>query len=460
LKPKERIEVVRRARAEDAARRLSRPEIEAGQEACLAALLRHAAASSPFHRERLEGRLEPGTLSELPAIGKEDLVTHFDDAVADRRLTQETLAAHAAEMRGEDPLLFGEYRLQSTGGTSGVTTFVPFDRSSWLSAIAPNFAFAFANSFRPRLFPRRRVATITAGGPLHMTNRIAASSRSPIFPSLRLDVTAPIERLAHALDRFRPDLLSGYPSVLSALADEQSAGRLDISPRLITSTSEQLLPSARERIRATWGINPFDVYSTTETGGMLAIECEAHEGLHLREDTCLVEVVDKDDRRVEDGERGAAMLVTSWLNRTLPIIRYRIDDPVLVTSEPCPCGRASRRIVELTGRREDTVKLPGADGGLVSIHPNHFEETIESRPEVARYQVVHRSDAIAVSVVVRPGAGAEWTSELADVLGARLRGLGAEPPPIQIELVAELSRPDTAGAKLKIVRSETRARQA
>jgi phenylacetate-CoA ligase len=446
--------MVRRGYAELAAQRLSRAEIEARQEASLGALLRHA-SSLPFYRDRLgdPAAHSPDRLGELPAMGKGELVSRFDDIVADRRLTREVLRRHQAEMSGEDPLLFDEFRLLSTGGTSGITTFVPFDRSSWLSVLAPAFGFSFAQRFWPRLLPRRRVALITAGGPMHMTNRMAVTTRSPLFASLRLDVTERVEQLARALDRFRPDMLSGYPSVLGALAGEQLAGRLDISPRLVTCNAEQLLPSARRAIREAWG-EPFDVYSTTESGGMLAAECEAHEGLHLREGTCVVEVVDDKDRPVADGERGAALLLTSWLNRTLPLIRYRIEDPVRVTSEPCPCGRATRRIVELTGRHEDTVELGGTDGGVVSIHPNHFREMIEERGEVARYQVIHRADAITVSVVERPGSGPEWTGELADALTARLQGLGADPPPIRIELVEELSRPDTAGAKLKVVRSE------
>src|SRR5262249_37937069 len=80
--------------------------------------------------------------------------------------------------------------------------------------------FALATGFRPRLMPRRRVASVTAGGPLHMTNRMAASGRSPLYPSLRLDVTTPVAQLASALDRFQPDLLSGYPSLIAPLAPQ------------------------------------------------------------------------------------------------------------------------------------------------------------------------------------------------------------------------------------------------
>ncbi len=450
----ERVEVVRRARSELAAGRLTREEIEARQARHVSAMLHHAAARCPFHARRLRGcdlRAAAG-LAELPVMRKEDLVESFDEITADRRLTRAALERHAAAMSDGDPLLFGEYRVLTTGGTSGTTAYVPFDRSSWLSVLASPLRVALTHGYGPRVLPRRRFAAVTAGGPLHMTHRAVTSNRSPIYPVLRLDVTTPVTELASALGEFRPDVLLGYPSVIGALAEEQNAGRLDISPRWVLCSSEQLLARARAAIRDAW-VDPLDIYATTETGGPLAFECPAHEGMHLREETCVVEAVDQDERPVPDGEHASALLVTSWLNRTVPLIRYRIEDPVLITSERCRCGRATRRVLALTGRQDEILELPGLDGAPVPVHPNHFEETIEERPEVARYQVVHKPDAITVLVVARNGYDPRWTSELAAALTTRLYAHGANPPPITVTLVDELERPATLGAKLKVVRS-------
>jgi phenylacetate-CoA ligase len=455
MKPTETIEVVRRARSELAAERLARSQIEARQAAHVSALLRDAAARCPFHAHRLQGHdlQAAAVLSELPVMSKQDLVGSFDEITTDRRLTSAVVERHAASMSDEDPLLFGEYRVLATGGTTGMTAYLPFDRSSWLSVQAPLFRIARTHGYGPRMAPRRKAATVTAGGPLHMTHRTATSSRSSLYRFLRLDVTTPVSELARALGEFRPDVLGGYPSVLAALAEEQHAGRLDISPRWVMCSAEQLRASARQAIRDAW-VDPFDIYATTETGGPLAFECTAHEGMHIREETCLVEAVDEADRLVPDGEHAAALLVTSWLNSTLPLIRYRIEDPVLITSEPCPCGRASKRILQLSGRQEETLELAGLDGARIAIHPNHFQETIEERPEVARYQVLHTPQQITVSVVARDGHDSHWTSELATALTTRLHTLGADPPPITVTLVEELERPATPGAKLKVIRSE------
>jgi phenylacetate-coenzyme A ligase PaaK-like adenylate-forming protein len=388
---------------------------------------------------------------------KQDLSDSFDLLTTDRRLTRSLLARHLQGMSGPDPLLFGEYRVLASGGTSGLATYVPYDRSSWLSVLAAYVRLASSHGFGPRLLPRRRMAQITAGGPLHMTNRMTTSNKSPAYATLRLDVTAPVSELASALERFRPDVLSGYPSVIAALAEEQRNGRLDIAPQWVFCGSEQFLPSARASMRDAWGIEPYDVYATTETGGVLAFECAAHEGLHIREETCIVEAVDSDELPVGDGEPASGLLVTSWLNGTLPLIRYRLDDATILTSEPCRCGRQSRRIVKLSGRAEDTIRLADANGREIVVHPNNFEETIEQRPEVARYQVLQRADSITVSVVARDPRSTGWSAELASDIRTRLCKLGAEPPPILVDVVSELERSATTGAKLKIIRSDLSA---
>jgi phenylacetate-CoA ligase len=456
VRVREKVAVVRSGREEAVADSWTREEMNRHQDRQLHALLQLAKERCPFHRRRLprERVSSAAGLKELPVMYKQDLAESFDDITTDRRLTTSAIARHLQGVSGSDPLLLGEYRVLASGGTSGIATYVPFDRSSWQRVLATYVRLALSHGFGPRFLPRRRMAQITAGGALHMTNRMATSNRSPAYVTLRLDLTAPIAELARALEGFRPDFLSGYPSVVAALAEEHRAGRLDISPQWVFCGSEQFLPSARASIRDAWGIEPFDLYATTETGGVLAFECPAHEGLHIREDFCLAEAVDNDELPVSDGEPASGLLVTSWLNRTLPLIRYRLDDEMTLTSDPCRCGRHSKRIVALSGRAEDTIRLADAHGREILVHPNNFEETIEERPEIARYQVLQRPESITVSAVAREPQDTGWTAELASEIRTRLRTLGAEPPPIHVDIVSELERPATNGAKLKIIRSE------
>ena len=75
------------------------------------------------------------------------------------------------------------------------------------------------------------------------------------------------------------------------LAEEQSAGRLRISPRAVMSASEVLTKESREKIQRAWNCPPFNVYAATETAG-IASECSRHR-LHLFEDLVIAEIVDE-----------------------------------------------------------------------------------------------------------------------------------------------------------------------
>jgi phenylacetate-coenzyme A ligase PaaK-like adenylate-forming protein len=56
------------------------------------------------------------------------------------------------------------------------------------------------------------------------------------------------------------------------LAEEQIAGRLQISPKAAMSASEVLTEESRNRIQTAWNCQPFNVYAATETAG-IASEC-------------------------------------------------------------------------------------------------------------------------------------------------------------------------------------------
>ena len=91
---------------------------------------------------------------------------------------------------------------------------------------------------------------------------------------------------------------------------------------------------------AAWGHDPFDQYVATEVG-FLAVECAAHDGLHVLDDHVEVEIVDDDGRPCRPGEEGQ-VLVTPLHARTLPLIRYRLGDRATWTAGACGCGDPGR----------------------------------------------------------------------------------------------------------------------
>lgn len=436
--------------------RWTEAELAAHQRRRLEEMVRHAAASSPFYRERYAGvglgPAGPVELGQLPTVDKATVMDRFDDLVTDRRLTLAAVEAHLDGLDG-DQLLDGRYRAMATGGSTGRKGVFVADRPEWRQYLAGFFRWNHYVGLKPRLPRRVRIASIAAARPLHMTYRMAASIDVGMYRVLRLEAATPPAAMVEALNRHQPEFLYAYGSVLGLLAAEQLEGRLRISPATIASSGETHTDELRDAIRAAWGTSSFELYAMTEAG-ILGSHCERHSGIHLFEDQAIVEVVDEHDRPVPDGQLGHKLLVTNLVTRTQPLIRYEVSDMVAVATERCPCGRPFRLLAGVEGRNDDILHLPAAAGGTTAVHPLALRTALAGIPGLSQYKVVHDADGLHVRVALRPGADPAEAARLVTTrLTGKLTAQGATRPAIEVELRDTLQdERDTAG-KFKLVES-------
>ncbi|WP_332760370.1 hypothetical protein [Pseudarthrobacter sp.] len=288
------------------------------------------------------------------------------------------------------------------------------------------------------------MALVSSRVPTHQSAVVGASLRSRLVPTLRLDVTAPMEDTVAALNRFQPRILVGYASALKPLAAEQHAGRLHISPQGVMSASEVLTPHTAAELEAAWGSVPFDVYAATETAG-IASPC-TYRNRHVYEDLLIIEPVDQDGNPVPPGTTGARLLVTVLFSRTLPLIRYEMSDSVRLGGRGCPCGRAFTLLGDIEGRLEDILNLPGRQGP-VSIHPIVFHHVLDEAGS-AGWQVIQEASGLRVLLAgLAPGASIEGVR--AAVIGA-LNAAGVVETRVDVQLADHLER--TALGKAPFVR--------
>jgi len=161
----------------------------------------------------------------------------------------------------------------------------------------------------------------------------------------------------------------------------------------------------RQRIEDTFDISAFNSYGMSELNGPgVAFECEEKAGMHLWEDSYLLEVVDPaTGEKLSPGEEGELVITT--LNReAMPILRYRTGDlaRVIDDGEKCPCGRTHVRISRIKGRCDDMLIVKG-----VNFYPSQIEDVLMSFPEVAtNYQVIVERvgslDSLTVRVELHP----------------------------------------------------------
>jgi phenylacetate-coenzyme A ligase PaaK-like adenylate-forming protein len=440
--------------------RWSRARIEAFQYERLAELVVHASRHSAFYRKLYGGSAgrDAVALEALPVVTKAAMMEDFDDFVTDPRLRRGELEAHLERLQGDD-LYLGEYRVMASSGSSGRKGLFVYSRLEWSNVLAGSMRWTALMGVRPR-FPRRmRVAAVGAPDGKHMTYRGAASIDVGLFRTLRLPATESVTELVARLNAFQPETIGSYPSALAMLAGEQQAGRLHIAPRVVCTSGELRTEEMTQRIRAAWGVEPFDCLGLTETG-IAAVDCPAHEGLHIFEDQCILEAVDRNCRPVPSGEPSEKVLVTSLFRRTQPIIRMDVSDMLTVTDVPCACGRTLKRISVHGGRSDDVLDLPGASGGTVSVHPIHLRSPLAGNPAVNQYQIVLEPDALHVRLVVAAQAPADAVArEVVTGLAQVLRAQGAAALPMRARVVDQIERESGAG-KFKLVKSNVPRRTA
>ncbi|MDR0703721.1 MAG: phenylacetate--CoA ligase [Planctomycetaceae bacterium] len=151
--------------------------------------------------------------------------------------------------------------------------------------------------------------------------------------------------------------------------------------------AESFSDGMRKRIELELGIESFDIYGMTETGGVgtLGMDCPAHAGIHVWEDQYLVEVLDPvTGKPLPDGQQGE-IVVTSLTRQALPVIRFRTGDlSKIVSREKCDCGRTHLRIAPITGRTDDMLIIKG-----VNFFPKQVEHALLEIPGVLpHYQIV------------------------------------------------------------------------
>ena len=119
---------------------------------------------------------------------------------------------------------------------------------------------------------------------------------------------------------------------------------------LITS-GETVDPSTREDVDRVFGCKIIDRYATTEMGNV-AFQCPVGGDYHVCSETILLELLNSDGSDAAEGSRGRVVL-TSFYNFAMPIVRYDIGDFAIAAHGSCTCGRTLPRLASILGRQRN-----------------------------------------------------------------------------------------------------------
>ncbi|HDN59419.1 MAG TPA: phenylacetate--CoA ligase family protein [Candidatus Marinimicrobia bacterium] len=211
------------------------------------------------------------------------------------------------------------------------------------------------------------------------------------------------KKIMEDLNKFRPEMIGGYPDILKILAilKEKGMGE-NVNPKYIASSGAILDGYTRKYMEEVFNARVFETYGATECTPM-AIECKKGN-MHLQSDIVHMEFWNGKGEHASPGEL-AEIIITSLVPGGTPVIRYDgVSDLLVLSDKECDCGMHSPVIDRIEGRKVDSIVLP--DGTFIpplAITGIPYQVLQECNSKIIeQFQIVQEDyDRIDILVVLR-----------------------------------------------------------
>lgn len=181
--------------------------------------------------------------------------------------------------------------------------------------------------------------------------------------------TGNTEQTAAIAEQLNVDGVLAFPSFA-----EKIAAQADLNIDVFIGGGEPIVnyPERREELRDLMGgsATVVDSYGVAEIG-LIAVECEHENGMHINDEYVFAEVVDPGTGApVEEGEAGELVL-THLQKDMMPLVRYRTGDVTVMEESDCPCGADITLPKGIFGRTDNRLKIKG-----VKVYPGSVETVV------------------------------------------------------------------------------------
>lgn len=314
-------------------------ELIALQNRRLQTLIQHCYINVPYYTRVFSERgLKPEDiqcredLQKLPVLTKQIIRDHYDELIS-----RDITSRHIQKC--------------STGGSTGKPLQFLRDMPTW--------NMTWASSYRAWEWYGFHVGErlMTLGGNSLVKKRELFTTKDIFDLCIMRNMkrsSAEVDEVAmqahyEAYMAYKPQAMRGYASSLVILARYIAKKSLPIwQMKCILTTGEILMPEYKKTLQEVFHCSVYDEYGAGD-GGVNAHECSLQAGLHISEETCIIEITDKEGRILPDGKIGY-VTSTDLGNYAFPFIRYQVGDMAYIKPEKCTCGRASRVIGQVIGR--------------------------------------------------------------------------------------------------------------
>lgn len=227
--------------------------------------------------------------------------------------------------------------------------------------------------------------------------------------------------------RIRPGSIIAVPSFILKIIEYAETHGIDYrssSIRNAVCIGEPLrnmdlsLNTLGRKITEKWPIQLYSTYASTEMGTSFTECCEGTGGHHHPE-LIIVEFLDDEGRPVKEGELGEVTVTTLGV-KGMPLLRFKTGDVCHHYTEPCPCGRTSKRLGPVIGRKKQMIKYKGT-----TLYPPALYDILDNIDVVSNYVVEVSTNSIGTDeILIRIGSNTpieHLEKDIKDHFRARLR---------------------------------------
>lgn len=254
--------------------------------------------------------------------------------------------------------------------------------------------------------------------------------------------------------RLKPTAIVAVPSFIIKLIQFANEHHIDINQSSVKKAicigenirnTDFSLSILGKKITDAWNIQLFSTYASTEMQTAFT-ECREFKGGHSQPDLIIVEILDENDQPVSPGQPGEVTITTLGVEG-MPLLRYKTGDICIHFNEPCACGRTSKRLSPVIGRKKQMIKYKGT-----TLYPpalfdilNEMEEVLEFVAEVYSNEI--GTDELVINIL--PVNSSEETDrKIRAGLQARLR----VSPHVKYATIQEIHKMQMPEAGRKVIK--------
>ena len=403
--------------------------------------------SSYYHRAFVragidESIIRTAPLSAFPVIDKQTLLHNFDQLITVPDLTQDELRRFDAETAADRRAYKGKYHVVHSSGSTGKPGYFVYGEAAWRTMLLGIIRAALWGMSMKEIIKLLgagpRIAYIAAtdgryGGAMAVGDGIDGVGAAQIH----LDIKQPLEQWVAELNKFKPDIIIGYPSAIKILGELVEQGRVKLSAMRVISCGEPLGAGLRRYLEKVLGGAVINVYGASES---LALGVDDGNGMLLFDDLNVVEVI--------DGE----MYLTSLYNFAQPLIRYRISDSLTLAERVK--GSPFTHAVGLLGRCEDMLWFEDGFGHRDFLHPLAIEGFCVEGLRDYQFRQTGRDSFVMIAEKTSQGTESVIQAELTAQMRGILEEKGLEYVRFQVTFVEEILPDPRTGKKQLIVKKD------